>query len=199
MTTAMTPSRPVQLAILGGLALLMLATRYQAFLQHFVEVPDASWAIFFIAGFYLAGLTLWAFPLLMIESVLIDWFATQHLGVSSFCLTPAYAALIPTHAVLWFGGWWLRARQPSDLRGLMWLAGSAFISVSLAYAISNGSFYWFGGRYPNPNFAQYLERFFAYYQHFLVVPCTYIAAAALVHVGIVWNLRQSANAQRRQP
>lgn len=185
----MTPSRPLQLTILAGLALLMLATRF----HHFLEVPDASWAIFFIAGFYLKGMARWAFPLLMIEAVLIDWFATQHLGVSDFCLTPAYGFLIPTHAVMWFGGHWLRTRATHNLRGLGWLVLSAFVATSLAFVISNGGFYWFGGRYPTPNLDQYVERFFAYYGYFLLVPCSYIAAAAVAHIGITWGLRTRAD------
>lgn len=186
----MTPARPVQLGILAALALLMLATRF----HHFQPVPDASWAIFFIGGFYLRGLSRWAFPLLMVEAVLVDAFATQTLGVSDFCITPAYGLLIPTHAVLWLGGAWLQTRARLDLRGLAPLAASALVSVTLAYAISNGGFYWFGGRYADPHFAQYVERFFLYYGHFLIVPCAYIAAAAAVHVSVVWNLRQRAHA-----
>lgn len=192
----MTPSRPVQTLILCGLALLMLATRYQPFLQHFVELPDASWAIFFIAGFYLTGMARRAFPLLMLEAVAIDWFATQHLGVSDFCMTPAYWFLIPTHAVLWFGGAWMQRHQKLELRTLASLAFAAFTSVTLAYAISNGGFYWFGGRYPEPHFAQFVERFLVYYRGFLLVPCAYIAAAAVVHIGIAWNLRHSANTEQ---
>ena len=181
----MTPSRSVQLAILGGLALLMLATRYQAFLQHFVEMPDASWAIFFIAGFYLKGMARWVFPLLMVEAVLIDIVVTQHMGVSDFCITPAYGFLLPTHAVLWLAGDWLRRNATENLRGMIWLVASAFVSVTLAYAISNGGFYWFGGRYTSPHMAEYVDRFFMYYGHFLMVPCAYIAAAAFTHIGIV--------------
>lgn len=191
----MTPARPVQITLLIGLALLMLATRYQPFLQHFVELPDASWAIFFIAGFYLTGMARWAFPLLMLEAVLIDLVATRYFGVSAFCVTPAYGFLIPTHAVLWLGGAWLSRRHTADLRGAMALAISALVSVTLAYVLSNGGFYWFGGRYPDPHLAQYVERFFAYYRWFLLVPCAYIAAAAVVHVGIAWNLRASTRTE----
>lgn len=184
----MNPSRPVCLTLLAGLALLMLATRF----HHFLAIPDASWAIFFVAGFYLSGLTRWALPLLMIETVLIDWFAMQQLGVSDFCLTPAYGFLVPTHAALWLGGHWMRRHATHDGRGLLWLALSAFISVSLAFVISNGGFYWFSGAFPSPSAADYVARFFDYYGHFLAVPCAYIAAAAAMHLCVGSALRTPA-------
>ncbi|MGB0954617.1 MAG: hypothetical protein ACPGZP_01305 [Panacagrimonas sp.] len=183
MYTSLPPSRQVSLLILTGLALLMTITRFQP-LDHFLELPDASWSVFFIAGFYLVGMARWAFPALIALSVAIDWVAIQHLGVSNYCVTPAYWFLIPTHAVMWFGGYWLRQRASQDWRGLLRLAASAFIASSVAYMISNGGFYWFGGRYPEPNVAQYLERFARYYQWFLLVPCAYIGTAALLHVGV---------------
>ena len=48
--------------ILFVLVLLMAATR----VNHFAAIPDASWAVFFIAGFHLRSWTRWAFPLLMV-------------------------------------------------------------------------------------------------------------------------------------
>ncbi|MGQ0502955.1 MAG: hypothetical protein ACT4P0_10180 [Panacagrimonas sp.] len=191
----MNPSRSIRLSLLAGLALLMLATRF----HHFLEVPDASWAIFFAAGFYLAGMTRWAFPLLMVEAVLIDWFATRHLGVTAYCLTPAYAFLVPTHAMLWLGGFWMRRRAGQGARGAACLALSAFVSVSLAFAISNGSFYWLSGVVAAPTFAKYVPHFFDYYAHFLAVPCVYIAAAAVIHVGVTTAVRARTNRDLAQP
>ncbi len=43
------------------LAALMAATR----VHHFASIPDASWAVFFAAGFYLRTQWRWAFPALM--------------------------------------------------------------------------------------------------------------------------------------
>lgn len=183
MPTPLTLPRQASLLILGGLALLMLITRFQP-IEHFLELPDASWAVFFIAGFYLASMARWAFPLLIVLSVAIDWVAIQYMGVSNFCVTPAYWFLVPTYAAMWLGGHCLRRYASQNWRGMVMLATSAFIATTLAYVISNGGFYWFGGRYPEPNLAQYLERFTQYYRWFLLVPCAYIGAAALVHVSL---------------
>jgi cation transport ATPase len=189
------PSPFVSYWILGGLALLMFVTRAQP-VEHFLELPDASWAVFFIAGFYLRDHARTAFALLMLEAVAIDWVATQHLGVSAYCMTPAYAFLLPTHAAMWAGGHLLRGHaRVENAHALLALVVLAFSATTLAYAISNGGFYWFGGRYPEPNAAQYLERFAMYYPRFLLTPCAYIAAAACVHVGVGRALRTPVGPQ----
>lgn len=189
MTPSNSLTRPQQYLILAVLAGLMAITRY----HHFVPVPDASWAIFFIGGFYLKGLSRWAFPGLMLEAAVIDYVATSHLGVSAYCMTPAYAFLVPTHAVMWLGGFWLQSRASLDGRGLLALAVSSVVASSLAFTSSNGGFYWFGGRYPTPNLAQYLERFAEYYPHFVAVPCMYIAFAAAIHVALAMSRRSAAD------
>ncbi len=182
-------ARPAQLCILAGLMLAMALTRF----HHFLPVADASWALFFTGGFYLAATSRWTFPLLMLEAVAIDWLATQKLGVSNYCLTPAYAFLVPTHAVLWLGGRWLRRRATENLHGLAAFAGSVFVAVTLAYAISNASFYWLGGRVAQTSPAHFVERFFVYYRHFLTVPAVYLAIIAAIHL-----LARRAAASRRK-
>lgn len=174
----MTLSKTQQYGIFGALALLMAATRF----HHFLPVADASWAIFFVAGFYLKGMSRWAFPALMLEAAAIDYVATQHLGVSSYCLSPAYAFLVPTHAAMWFGGWWLQSRASLNLRGLIALGLSAFTSISVAFAVSNGGFHWFGGRDAAPSIAGHLHSFMTWYPHFLLMPALYIALAAALHL-----------------
>ena len=65
------PGRPFMSALIrvlpAGLllVLLMVGTR----INHFAPIPDASWAVFFIGGFYLRSWTRWAFPLLMALAV----------------------------------------------------------------------------------------------------------------------------------
>ena len=67
------------LGILFALALVMAATRiHHSFLHHFDALPDASWGVFFLAGFWLRGSARWAFPLLMIEAVLVDYLVINH-------------------------------------------------------------------------------------------------------------------------
>ena len=65
----MTPTLRTRLVLFTLLAAAMAATR----MNHFGAMPDASWAVFFIAGFYLRGWGRWAFPLLMALAVAIDY------------------------------------------------------------------------------------------------------------------------------
>lgn len=174
----MTLSKTQQYGIFGALALMMAATRF----HHFLPVADASWALFFVGGFYLRGMSRWAFPALMLEAAAIDYIATSHLGVSSYCMSPAYAFLVPTHAAMWLGGWWLQSRASSDLKGLVMLGVSAFVSITVAFALSNGGFHWFGGREAAPSITGHLHSFMTWYPHFLLMPALYIGLVASVHV-----------------
>ncbi|MCI0354802.1 MAG: hypothetical protein L0099_07175, partial [Acidobacteria bacterium] len=88
--------------VLAGLASLMAATRIPA-MGAMLHLQDASWAVFFIAGFYLKGQWRWAFPLLMAEAVGIDYCVIQYTGISNYCVTVAYWFLVPAYATLWLG------------------------------------------------------------------------------------------------
>src|ERR1700722_13972808 len=135
----------------GGLPIppgTMLATR----LHHFEYLPDASWAIFFLSGFYLIGAR--AFALLMTEAVIIDYVATQHLGVSSYCLSIAYPFVLPAYATLWVGGRLAGRHWSSELpHRIGWLVICLLASVSLCFLLTNGSFYWLSGRAADPDIA----------------------------------------------
>ena len=76
----MTLTRRPRLALFAALAVLMAATR----LNHFGAVPDASWAVFLLAGFYLAGSVRWAFPALMVLAVAVDYVVITGAG-RGFC------------------------------------------------------------------------------------------------------------------
>ena len=92
------------------LALAMAATR----LHHFGALPDASWGVFFLAGFWLRGSARWAFPLLIAEAVLIDFFVITGQGVdfwSHYCVSVAYWFMPAYFGALWFGGSWLAKHQ----------------------------------------------------------------------------------------
>ena len=105
-------SRGVNLALLAGLALVMVATRA----NHFAAIPDASWAVFFVGGFYLRHFTKWAFPLLMALAVVIDYVVITAQGInfwSHYCVSPGYWMLVPAYFSLWFGGMWLAKQEGS--------------------------------------------------------------------------------------
>ena len=163
--------RTVGLMTLAG---AMLATR----LHHFEYLPDASWAIFFLSGFYLFGAR--AFAVLMLEAVLIDYVATAHLGVSSYCLSIAYPFVLPAYATLWFGGRLAAQHRYDEIpRRIGWLGVCLLVSVSACFLLTNGSFYWLSGRAASPDIAGWMTGFRRWYPYFLAVPCIYVAIAVV--------------------
>ena len=169
--------------ILSALALLMAATRY----NHFgtaVSLPDASLAVFFLGGLYLAraGRGAWlAFTFLLLEAWGMDYYATAFRGVSDWCVTPAYSFLILTYASLWQGGRWLAARLASGQTGMAVVAGSALGSVALAFLISNASFYLLAGYFSEMGAAEYASAVARYFLPYLGSAALYLLPAAALH------------------
>lgn len=168
-----------QSLILLALMVLMLATRYHHF-GTVLHLPDASMAIFFVAGFYLAGTV--ALPLLMLEAGLIDYIAITMAGVSDFCVTPAYSMLVVAYGVLWYGGaFYARKLYRPQLSAVLPAALVALASCLLSFLVSNGSFYWIGGHHADPNLAGAVASFLKYMPSFVSVAMAYIAAFGAVH------------------
>lgn len=183
------PSPRAQAFIGLGLMAFMLATRFHHF-GDALHLPDASWTIFFLAGFYLSPVWLGA---LLLQAVAIDAVAVGWLGVSDYCITPAYAALQLAHLVLWQGGRWLRKHHRDDVTGLRNLAMAGPVAVGLAFLISNTSFYWLGGRVAEPGMGEFVAQIGRYLPSYLGINALYLAAAVLLH-GV---LTQAASSHRR--
>ena len=202
--------------VLLGLTVLMAATRF----HHFGSVnflPDASLAVFFLAGFYLlnkpvamqttegqAGTELYfpgvaIFSLLILEAGLIDYVAINNGGVSDWCITPAYLFLIPTYAVMFFAGKWCAQYKLFSTVGIGKIAVGLLLATSMAFIISNGSFYLFSGRYAEMSGVQYGERISVYFLPYLAYALLYsgvvIAVFAFLDKTMQLDLNQSKNAQ----
>lgn len=158
----------------GAVALmaLMAATRFHHFGTPFA-LPDATLAIFFLAGLWLGGRYL--FALLLVEAGLIDYLAISKLGVSDFCVSQAYVFLIPTYAAMWLGGKYCRRFTTLSPLALATRFAILVVAASLAFLISNGSFFLLSGRYPAGNWAQYLEGFTMYYPAYMISTLGYAA------------------------
>jgi hypothetical protein len=190
------------------LALVMLATR----INHFGALPDASWAVFFIAGFYLSaadpstttrtslrGLLnsslRWAFPLLMALAVLIDFFVITGQGISfwrHYCVSPAYWFLLPSYAALWAGGSLLRSHYagwPAHDLGL--LIASTVVATTVCFLISNASFYWISASVPARSFTGWMENLGDWYVPYLRTTVMYVGIAAVLHVATTLAARQA--------
>jgi hypothetical protein len=175
-----------RLGIFIALALMMAATRiHLSLFQH--DVRDASWAVFFLAGFWLRGNARWAFPLLMAEAVLVDYLVITQQGGdfwSHYCVSAAYWFLLPSYASLWLGGSWLAKRQHGLRPQTLGLAVMALlVSVSVCYLVSNGSFYWLSDSVPLPrSMASWSANLGQWYLPFFETTALYVGLGALVHV-----------------
>ena len=163
------------------LALAMAATRF-GHLGSAWAPPDASWAVFFAAGFYLTGQRRWVLAALLLEAVIVDFVAIRFYGVSDYCVTLAYWFIVPAYSVLWLGGAWLRNRyqhRPGDLARLV---VSLLASFSVCFLLTQGSFYWLGGRLSDPTAAGWWLNFTSWYGRFLLVTGSYVGLVAVGHV-----------------
>jgi hypothetical protein len=175
------------------LVLVMTATR----VNHFAALPDASWAVFFAAGFYLRGSARWAFPLLMALAVLIDFFVITGQGIdfwSHYCVSVAYWFLAPAYLVLWFGGSLLRRiYRGLGVRELALLGACAAVAMSVSYAISNGSYYWLSDTWTAGakarSFGGWVENLGDWYLPYLRTTLIYVAIGAVLHVATVLAAR----------
>jgi hypothetical protein len=190
-----------RLGIFIALALVMAVTRIHPSLLHHA-VWDASWGVFFLAGFWLRGSARWAFPLLMTEAVLVDYAVISQQGIpfwSHYCVSPAYWALVAAYGALWLGGNWLAKRQQGLTLATLGLAVPALLASEAAcYLISNGSFYWLSGSVPAPrSFGAWFANLGDWYLPFLETTAVYVALGAVLHV-LVAQLSRAAQ-QHGQP
>lgn len=178
--------------ILSLLVLLMAGTR----INHFAPVPDASWAVFFIGGFYLRNWTRWAFPLLMGLAVVVDWAVISSQGMNfwqHYCVSAAYWMLIPAYFAMWAGGMLLRRYYRSaSLKSLGLLAVTVIGSVALCHLIAQGSFYWISASVAEPSFAGWAKNYSDWLLPYMQSAAMYIGAAALVQVAVEASSKQSA-------
>lgn len=158
----------------GVLALLMAATRSHHFATP-VALPDASWAVFFLAGAWLAS-PRWLVALLAL-AVGIDAFAIGVAGVPGYCVTPAYAALLPTYALLWAAGRGAAARPTLFWTDLGRWALAVTVSAAFAELCSSGVFYFLGGRFADPTLAVFVRRELVFFPPMLGAMAFYVALA----------------------
>ncbi len=180
-------SNPINLGLFAAFSALMVATRFHHF-GDALHLPDASMALFFLGGLYLRRH--WQFVAMLALAVAIDWAAVSLAGVSDFCITPAYAFLLPAYAVLWYGGRLYSPRLRAGNRALWGAAAVGLLAASLSFVVSNGAFYWLGGRYAEPHFAEYVARLWQWGPLFVRTTMTYVVVALAVHAGLALATRE---------
>jgi hypothetical protein len=165
--------------IAAALAALMAATRFNHF-GSAVSLPDASYAIFFLAGLFLgrargAAMILLA---LLAGAVLVDCYAINFQNVSAWCVTPAYGLLQLAYIVLWLMGRSFAPHHALNLRGFLNLGLMTVAAGSVAFWIANVAFFLFAGYFGNMTFGEYVAGVVAYQVSYVVVMLVYVALAA---------------------
>lgn len=182
--SALKNSTSQSISVLLALMVLMLATRFYHVGSAW-HLPDASWAVFFLGGFYLPRKM---FLLLLTEAVAID-VAFFAMGGSQYCLSAAYGFQVPAFAALWFGGEQLKKIEARD--AMFFVRGVAYwwVSASLAYLCTNASFYFLSGKAIDPTLLKYFAHAKIWYAMFITRPMLYLIVAALVHFSVVQAAR----------
>ena len=158
---------------------LIVLTRFHHF-GDVLHLPDATLAVFFFAGFYRKKALL---GFLLVLAGLIDYAAIQN-GVSDWCVSPAYAFLIPTYAVMWFAGRYCSNYKAMKSLELVKSLGFMLLAASAAFAISNGSFYLFSGRFGDLSLVEYFVRVAQYYPSYVSVAMIYGVAGLVIVKGV---------------
>lgn len=178
------------------LALVMAGTR----INHFAAIPDASWAVFFVAGYYLRSSWRWAFALLIAIAVLVDLMVISSQGLSfwnHYCVSPAYWCLLAAYGAMWMGGAFLRKHYSGNAaQGFGLLALCVLVSASLCFLISNGSFYWLSANVPQRSFGGWIENMGHWYFGYLRTSVMYVLLATGLHLVVTQLLRTSNRASQ---
>ncbi|OKY25697.1 MULTISPECIES: hypothetical protein [Thalassotalea] len=176
-----TYSKSLFIGIFITLILLMLATRTHHFssLNH---LPSASIAIFFLAGMYLRNISVfWFFYLLTVG---IDLGSSYFRGQFGDCITTSYPALVLSYGVMFMVGYYTKPKwqEGSLFNNVLKVALGLFIASTIAFFISNGSYYTLSGKFTDLSWAEYATRVDKYYLRYLSNPMVYVICALIIDV-----------------
>lgn len=177
----------VILAIVLSTVMWVTRDHHAATLTH---LPDASWAIFFLLGFYFRQRMM--LPTFLTLAALADYFAITQFGIDDYCVTAAYAFLLPAYFSLWLAGRWYAARHQLHARSLPMFAAAALAGTAACELISSGSFYFLGRRFADTSLTEFSSRLAQYFPGNLASVALYLGVAALIHVLII-SMRHSAS------
>lgn len=173
--------------IIGGLLLLAMVLTRGNITAH---LQDASWAIFFMLGFYLRDgkLGRYAFPLFFLVAFVTDLLVIDAVnGGTHYCFTPSYPFLIPSYAAMWFGGRWFANNYQETAFDLLKFVGAALVATVVCFFISNLGFYYFSGKFEVMSMTAYAQAVAKYLPGYLTTTGLYLGFIAMVHLLIVYG------------
>ncbi|MBU0654159.1 MAG: hypothetical protein KJ914_03390 [Gammaproteobacteria bacterium] len=166
--------------LVGGVLLLVMLLTRSPMLDH---LQDASWAVFFLLGFYVRPAL--AMPLFWLAGFAVDATVTSNGMVSSYCFTPAYGFTLPAYATLWAAGRWFAHHYRADWQGLTTLATAVVAGTAACFAVSNIGFYIFAGYFEQMGGTEYTVSVLKYLPGYLQTTLLYVGIAALMHTAVL--------------
>ena len=159
------------------LTILMAATR----IEHFGMgqlAPDASVAIFFLAGLLIAN-PLWL-AAFIVEAMLLDLTAIQVVGVESVCVTLGYGLMIPAFGSLWLAGRFARDSERLGAATVAKLVSACVVGIIGFFVFSNIGYYLGGGFDSSMGLAEYARRVMRYFPYYLTIGLSYSAVGVAI-------------------
>ena len=190
MTSTQLETRRTSLLILAALAALMLLTRTHNFMLGGL-LPDASWAVFLLGGFFLKQFRYLA--ALGALAWLIDVAVTVRTPAAAYCFSPAYVALVASWVLLWSAG---RFSNNLFSGSLAWLKLPLLpiAGVCAAYLVSNLGFYALSGNFAGMSLAEYAGRVARYFDGFLFASLGYFLLGVAIAPAIAKLVEQARSA-----
>lgn len=169
-----------QWLIAGFLFAVLLFTR-AGFVPH---AQDASWAVFFLVGFYLRSYL--GLPALLLSAMVLDFgqIAAQG-GHQDYYLAPSYLFIIPAYSTLWFAGRFFANKYSENIKGLLTFIASAVVGIIACDLISHGGFYWMSSIQVEVSMSDFISRSMDYMPISLKVNMLYLSLAAMTHLAFV--------------
>ena len=173
--------------VIFALMVLMAVTR----IHHFGVgqiAPDASTAVFFLAGLLIAN-PLWLLAFLA-EALLLDLTAIKVVGIEAVCVTLGYGLMIPAYGALWLAARFVRKTERLDVLSIVKLVCACSAGVLVFFLLSNIGYYLGGGFESSMGLEEYARRVVRYFPAFLTSTLFYSAiGVALAAIAARFALR----------
>jgi len=176
--------------VIGGVLLFIMVMTRAGFINH---VQDASWAVFFILGFYLRATI--ALPIFLLVAFITDLSVIQATGGENYCFTISYPFLAPAYGSMWFAGRWFANNYSVNLKGLFYFVMAAVVGITVCDLISSGGFYFFSGRFEETTFTEFAGRVATYLPMYMKTAIIYLGIAALAHFAMLQILKTDSQEQ----
>jgi hypothetical protein len=152
-----------KIILLFTLSFFMFLTRGSHFLTEF-NLPDMSLILFLSLGFFSSSVLL--FTLLFALCSFID-FGSASLDITkAFCLTDGYWGLIPTYAILFYTGQFLKGKNLTNNFTLYF--SLLVVSITFAFIVSTNTYFLFSGSFENPSLYDSVTHGWNYFPGYLL-------------------------------